>query len=291
MDRILPTPINQRRVTKKLCVFILAFCLAPILLNILCLSPVYSILYSNIRYQMTVWPEILHYVMDLFDILAFTSAYALLIFSFTLLQKKATVFISVSYVGILLLKIPLRLLTEQLLNHSIITKNDLLINLMYSGAYFLLEILQFFVVFFVVKSVAQKYLRSVNILKDKKNSKTNELSHVLPTKGLVDKYNPLLRAALYSGIIVTIFRVITQLMADIDLGAPESFQVVLIMLILYATSLIYGAATYLISIPVFNWFYKFLISEKKNKKEKADEKDSSALFTEDTEDPEAADCD
>ena len=148
---------------------------------------------------------------------------------------------------------------------------------MYQGVYFFLELLQFFIVFFIVRSVAKNYLRSVNILKDKKKSTSSKVKQILPIKGLTDKYNPLLRAALYSGIVVTGFRIIVQLIADIDLGAPSSFAVTLIMLILYATSIVYGAISYLISIPVFNLFYKFLISAKKNKKDKADENNSSAL--------------
>lgn len=283
MDRILPTKINQDKVTKKLCVFMVLFCLTPILINILCISPLYQILYNNISYRTTALPEIIHYVRDFFDILAFSSAYALLIFSFTLLKKKATVFITTSYIGILLLKIPLTLLVEQLLNHTIITKNDLLGNLMYQGFYFLLELLQFFIVFFIVRAVANNYLRSIDILKGKKKAPSSKIKHILPIKRLTDKYNPLLRAALYSGIVVTAFRIIVQLMADIDLGAPQSFRVTLIMLILYATSIVYGAITYLISIPVFNLFYKYLIAEKKNKKDKADENDSSALSNNDPE--------
>ena len=154
---------------------------------------------------------------------------------------------------------------------------------MYQGFYFLLELLQFFIVFFIVRAVANNYLRSIDILKGKKKAPSSKIKHILPIKRLTDKYNPLLRAALYSGIVVTAFRIIVQLMADIDLGAPQSFRVTLIMLILYATSIVYGAITYLISIPVFNLFYKYLIAEKKNKKDKADENDSSALSNNDPE--------
>ena len=286
MDRILPTKINQNKTTKKLCIFMVIFCLAPILLNIFCLSPIYQILFNNATYKTTVLPEIIHYVRDFFDVLAFSSAYALLIFSFILLPKKASVFVTISYLGILILKIPLTLLVEQLLNHSIITKNNLLENLMYQGVYFLLEILQFFIVFFIVRSVAKNYLRSIDFLKSKKNLKSNKIKQILPIKELTNKYNPLLRSALYSGIVVTGFRVLVQLIADIDLGAPNSFAVTLIMLILYATAIIYGALSYLISIPVYNLFYKFLISEKKNKKDKADEKHSSALPSNDSDNSE-----
>ena len=274
MERILPNPINEKKVTKTICIFMLIFCLAPIILNIICIAPIYSILYSDIQFQSTPLPEIIRYIMDFLDILAFTSSYALIIFSFILLKKKSTVLISVFYISILLFKIPLKLLMEQLLNHSITSTSQLWLNLNFSFFYFFIEILQFLIVFIVASTVSKHYLYSVDMLSSKKKRKTYKIEHILPFKKYIDRYNPLLRCALYSGIIVTIFRIITQLISDIELGAPESFKVTMIIIILYITSIIYGVITYLLSILIFNLFYKF-VSSKKGKTDKTNENNES----------------
>lgn len=277
MERILPNPINEKKVMKKACIFMLAFCFAPIIFNIVCVAPIYSVLYSDIQFRGGVLPEIVRYFMDFLDIIAFSSAYALIIFSFTLLKKKITVFITVSYISILLLKIPVKLLMEQLLNHSITSANQLWLNLTVLFFYFLIEVLQFFIVFIIAATVSKKYLRAIDILSNTKKKITYKIEHILPVKKCINRYNPLLRAALYSGIVVTIFRVLTQLISDIELGAPESFKVTIIILILYVTSILYGIITYLLSIFIFNSFYKSVSSKKAENKNKANDDDSFAL--------------
>lgn len=277
MNQILPTPINEKKVTKTLLIFMAVLCLAPILLNILLIAPIYSIMYSNVQYQNTILLDIIRYVMDLFDILAFTSAYALLIYSFTLLKKKAKILVTLSYIGILILKMPLKLLMEQILNHSINSARDLVGNLMLLIFYFVIELLQFFTVFLIASVVSRSYLRSVNLLGDrKKNKSLTKIEPVLPIKRVVNRYNPLLRSALYASLVVIAFRILTQLITDIELGAPESITMTIILIVLYVSNLIYGVITYFISILVFNFSYKFMTSEK-SKKGKATENGSTAL--------------
>ena len=283
MERILPTPINEKKVMKTICVFMTVFCLVPVILNIVCVAPIYSILYSDIRFQGGALAEIIRYVMDFLDILAFASTYALVIFSLILLKRKATVLISLSYVGVLILKIPMKLLMEQLINHSLTSHSELKINLMFAFFYFFIELLQFLTVFIIAAAVAKSYLRAVNILSGKKGKKTYELKPIFPFNKYIDRFNPLLRAAMYSSIVVVIFRVLAQLVSDVELGAPESFKITMIILITYVISIIYGVVTYLLSILTFNLFYKF--SSKKGKKEseenkkndKAEEETSTAL--------------
>lgn len=292
MDRILQAPIvEEKKAIKTLAVFMLLFCLLPILLNIACLAPIYSVLYSNVRFQGTALPEIIRYVMDLFDIIAFSSAYALLIYSFIFYKKKAKIFITLSYIGILLLKMPLKLLVEQILNHSITDSTDLIKNLILLLFYFVIELLQFSVVFNITYIVSKNYLRAINILSnDKKRNQSKKIESILPIKKFVNRDNPLLRIGLYSAITVVVFRVLTQLITDIELGAPESFQMALILIVLYLTNIIYGVITYFVSIFIYNFTYKHTKEKanltdtaskkeklnKKRKKDEADEKNSSA---------------
>lgn len=258
MDQILPTPINEKKIMKAICIFMLAFCLAPIVLNIVCIAPLYTSLYSNIQFSRGPLPEIVRYVMDFLDILAFSSAYALIIFSFTFLRKKATVLISLSYVGVLLLKIPMKLVMEHIVNRSLTSASEIKINLLFAFFYFFIEILQFLAVFIIAATVSKGYLRALDILSSKKCNKKYKIKRLFPFGKYVDRSNPLLRAALYSSIVVIIFRILAQLVSDVELGAPESFKITMIIIITYIVSIIYGVVTYLLSILTFNLFYKFV---------------------------------
>ena len=92
----------------------------------------------------------------------------------------------------------------------------------------------------------------------------------------------MLRISVYSGITVVLFRVLSRVVTDIGAGAPTMVGEVLIMIVYYLSDVIYGIAAYLIAILVFNILYdmikKWAVLSPESKKNKANEKDSSALF-------------
>lgn len=286
MNDILPTPINQSRITKVLTIILLLFCLLPIVLNITCLTPLYFSLENNTVYRGTAITLTLKYISDLFDLIAFGSVYAAVIFSLVLLKKKATAAISISYCALLLLKIPARLLMNIPLYGTIGTKEEIIADIISLTFYFILEILQFILVFVFVSICVNNYLRSVDILTQKGKS-SSLIKHILPIKKYVDWYNPLLRSAIYSSIIITVFKIIARIITDIDAGAPSSFGEVMIMIINYVTDAAYGFAAYILAILIFNLLFEKLtktnVKDEKDKsmkedKNKADKENSSALF-------------
>ena len=283
MKDILPTPISEKRIPKVIALTLLIFCLLPTVLNIACLTPIYFNLENNAVYRGTAIPLTVKYISDLFDLISFGSVYATLIFSLVLFRKKITAIIAISYCCLLLFKIPARLLMNSPLYGTIGTKKEIIVDLMSLSFYFLIEIIQFAIVFIFVYTCAKSYLRSIEII-GKNTKRAPKLEYILPIHKFINWYNPLLRAAVYSSITVTVFKFVARLITDIDAGAPTSFGEVMIMIVNYLTDAIYGIVAYIIAIFIFNLLFERLTKLSKNenddskKENKADKNDSSALF-------------
>ena len=274
MNDILPTELNRRKITKTLILGFLSLCLLPTVLNIVCLTPLYFNLANDVLYSGGAITLTLKYIMDLLDIVSFGSLYAAVTFSLVLLKKKTTVLLSTSYVLMLLLKIPVRILMNVPIYGTIGTAEEIIADLISLSFYFILELLQFLIVLIFASSVAKKYLASIALLDCKKSKDTRNIEPILPIKKVINWYNPLLRASFFSSITVLVFRILSRLVTDIDAGAPSSFGEVLIIIVNYLTDAIYGAVVYVIAILIFNLTFEILT--KPEKKKEADDNGSSA---------------
>lgn len=283
MNKILPKEINQKKAIPIFLIFIALFCLTATLINIFCLSPIYFNLENNTIYQGSPISLTIKHISDLFDILAFTSVYALIIFSMVLLNKKTTAFSIVVYLIILVAKIPLKLVMNIPLYGTIGTKNEIIADILFLSFYLIAELLQLIFVSIFASVTAKSYLRAVALSDNKKasRSKNYKIENILPIKKFINWYNPLLRSAAYMGIIVALFRIFSRIITDIEIGAPSSFGEVLVMIVSYLTDIIYGIVSYIIAIFIFNLLYDFFIRFFSQKNNKAEENNSSALFEND----------
>ena len=278
MNGILPTPINKKKVTKALVVLLLLLCVLPTVLNIACLTPIYFNLENNTLYRGSAVTLTLKYVSDFFDLLSFSSVYAIIIFSLVLLKKKSTLLICVSYVLILLLKIPAKLLMNLPLYGTIGTTEEIIADLISLSFYFILEAMQLLFVFIFSLSTAKSFLRAIDLSATKKVKSSKNTEHVLPIKKFINWYNPLLRSAVYMSIVIITFRVFSRIITDIGAGAPTSFGEVMIMIVNYLTDAVYGAVAYIIAILVFNVLYDRTTKTKPENENKTDEEAPPALF-------------
>ena len=283
MNKTLPQEIDQKKAIPIFLIFIFLFCLTATLINIFCLSPIYFNLENNTLYQGSPLSLTVKYISDLFDIIAFTSVYALIIFSMVLLNKKTTAFSIVIYLIILIAKIPLKLIVNIPLYGTIGTKNEIIADLLFLGFYLIAELLQLLFVSIFASVTAKSYLRALALSDNKKasRSKNYKIENILPIKKFINWYNPLLRSATYTGMIVALFRVFSRIITDIEIGLPSSFAEVMVMIVGYLTDIIYGVVAYIIAIFIFNLLYDFFTRFFSQKNKKAEENDSSALFEND----------
>ena len=277
MNNILPTPINETRIKKTLTIFMLLFCVLPAFLNIVCITPLMINLSNNVLYEDNS-PILLtlKYVLDLLSVISFVSVYAMISFSKVLLKKKITITVSILYCVLILLKIPANLLVAT----PFYSENKLVDYFFSLFEASMLEALQFGLILIFAIVIANSYLRSTEILeqKIKKGKASQRIEQILPIKKYINWYNPLLRTAIYSSIIITAVRIFSRTISLL-ITIPDNAMLIITD---YLSDLIFGFAAYMIFIFIFNLLYdKLTKPSKKNnskKENKADENNSSALF-------------
>lgn len=266
---------DKKRITRCLVIFFLLLCVFPTVLNITCLTPLYFNLNVNTLYSGGPLAVTLEYLMDFFDLISFTSVYSTVIFALVFAEKKICTVISLSYVALLIIKIPLRIFMNIPLLGSIGDKNDIIGDLLLLSFYFLLELAQFLTVLLASSFVAKSYRAAVDAIRAKKKEEPEE---ILPIKKMLNWYNPLLRSGIIMGIIIIAFKFLSRLVADIEAGLPSSFGEVLIIIVNYLSDAVYGLAAYFIAILIFNFLFEKIVQKGKQKENKTDENSSSALF-------------
>lgn len=268
MNELFACPIhndNKKRVSRALWIFTLLLFLLPLLLNTLAIIPLYTVLDAD---ELTPAPlvVVIKYLQDFLDLFAFSTAYALVIFSTLLLSKRNTAFIVIFYTLAYLLQAPLKILMNAVIYGSIGSATQLKIDLIYLSVYFVLSMLQLLVIYAFAATDSNKYLASLASLKGSKNEKkrasAEKFATVLPFSKFIDWYNPLQRSAIKMSIFVTSIRVFARAVNDISYGAPESFGEVMIMVVYYLSELIYGAVAYLVALFVMNALYEVLKKKK-----------------------------
>jgi len=69
-------------------------------------------------------------------------------------------------------------------------------------------------------------------------------------------------------LMILIMRLFSRILNDISYGAPKSFGEVMIMVLYYASDILYGVVAYVIALITFNAVYdKLKITEKETDKE------------------------
>lgn len=281
MNSFLPSSINEKKVGRILTVLFLLLCISPTVLNIACLTPLYFNLENNTLYSGSAITLTLKYVMDLFDLISFSSVYALIIFSLVILKKRHTVALSVGYVCLLLLKIPARLVMNIPLYGTIGTAAEIIADMLSLSFYFILELAQFAIVLIIAVFIAKSYLNAISYIsssKKQKKGKALEIEHILPIKAFFNWNNPLLRSTIFMSAVIILFKVTARIITDIGAGAPTLVGEVMIMIVNYLTDAIYGAVAYIIAILVFNLLFEKIAIKSDEKKNKTDDNSQSALF-------------
>jgi hypothetical protein len=262
MNRLLANPLDKERVKGKLFVFLSLLCLLPVLLNTLIIVPIYASLESNVLYHGSLVSVLIKYLQDFFDLCAFSSSYALLIFSALLLERKQTATVVIFYSVTFVLQIPLKILINALIYGSLGNDLEIVMDAVYLSVYFGLQMLQLLAVYVLTSIDSGKFKLYAASLDDPKVKSRIEEKKILPLSRLIDWNNPLQRSAIKMSALILAIKLITRIINDISYGAPESLGEVLIMIVYYLSDLIYGAVAYFIAIFVISRFYETV--KKKN---------------------------
>ena len=258
-----PTDLNnKKRVSRMLWLFMALFFLLPLIINYLVIIPIYATLEADVAYSGSLLTIVIKYLRDFFDLFAYSSAYALIIFSALLLDGKRSRFIALFYVITYLLFIPVRMLMNVVIYGSLGNTAQIIIDVINLGVPSVLFLLQLLVVYIFAATDSSRYLSSIEALKNSKRIKLREKAEqqegVLPFSKLFDWYNPLQRSAIKMGALITAIKVGTRIIHDVSVGAPESFGEVMIIVVYYLSYLIYGAVAYIVAIFIITLFFERL---------------------------------
>ena len=258
-----PTDLNnKKRVSKMTWLFMALFFLLPLILNNLIIIPIYATLEADVAYSGSLLTIVIKYLQDFFDLLAFSSAYALIIFSALLLDGKRSRFIALFYAITYLLVIPVKMLMNVVIYGSLGSTSQIIIDVIYLGVYFVLYLIQLLVVYIFAATDSSRYISSLEALRaskrDKARQRAENIGSVLPFSKFFDWYNPLQRSAIKMSVLITAIKVGTRIINDVSVGAPESFGEVMIMVVYYLSDFIYGAVAYIVAIFVISLFFERL---------------------------------
>ena len=258
-----PTDLNnKKRVSNMTWLFMALFFLLPLILNNLIIIPIYATLEADVVYSGSLLTIVIKYLQDFFDLLAFSSAYALIIFSALLLDGKRSRFIALFYAITYLLVIPVKMLMNVVIYGSLGSTSQIIIDVIYLGVYFVLYLLQLLAVYIFAATDSSRYISSLEALRaskrDKARQRAENIGSVLPFSKFIDWYNPLQRSAIKMSALITAIKVGTRIINDVSVGAPESYGEVMIMVVYYLSDFIYGAVAYIVAIFVISLFFERL---------------------------------
>lgn len=254
---------NERRVSRTFWLFMSLLFLLPLLLNNAVVIPVYTMLEADVSYSGTLLTVVIKYFQDFVDLFAFTSAYAMIIFSSLILRGRKTRFVVLFYTVTYFLLIPLiKILMNAVIFGSVGTPEQLFIDVIYLAVYFALYLLQLLAIYMFATTDSSKYLSSIEALKGSPDAKKRELAakseSILPFSRLINWYNPLQRSAVKMSALITGIKVGTRIVSDISFGAPESFGEVMIMVVYYLSDFLYGAVAYIVALLVMHLLFERL---------------------------------
>ena len=116
--------------------------------------------------------------------------------------------------------------------------------------------LQLLIVCVFAKIDSGKFKNYVISLDDPKAKKSEEVKKILPFSKFINWYNPLLRSALKTGILILAIKLATRIVNDIMYGAPTSVGEVILMAVYYLSDVIYGAVAYIIIVLTMSAVYE-----------------------------------
>ena len=250
------TVINREKTNKYFWIIMILFCALPVFLDTLLITPIYVSLENNVAFSESFLTMVIYYFKDILGVVAFSVAYAIIIFSILLLSKRKARLAVLLYTVIYFLQIPLKLIMNIPLYGSLGSVDDITLDVIYLTVYFLLYMLQLLIVWLFATTDTNKYLRYIAFVKEKKNKKGKSLpaepDAVLPLTKFFNRYNPLQRSAFKMSLLILAVKLLSRVINDISYGAPSSIGEVLVMAAYYLSDILFALVAYVIALLVFS---------------------------------------
>ena len=213
------------------------------------MAKIYTVTCSDILIMYTAWPEVIEILINILECGIYGISYAILIYAAYRFQGENIMRFAFIYGASVLFKYVANYVMTWLTDTGM-SADYLLENLSYVLIYTAIELLQCALVLFVVLKSMKTYHKfieqQVRIAQKFSDTSITPRTYVFPFTALFSWKNPLQKCALWSGVVISGFKVFSRLIYDINYGWPSSVVDALWMLISYLLDVFAGLAVCLL---------------------------------------------
>ena len=213
------------------------------------LARIYTVFCSNVTIMYTAWPEVLEILVNVLECSIYGISFAFIIYAaYRFLESGSFRFVAV-YAGSVLFKYIANYVVTWITDTGM-SMEYLIENLTYVLIYAAIELAQAALVIWMIYRTMNHYHEFIKgqmkIAATLPGAEISVRTYVFPFSSLISWRNPLQKCALWSGIVISAFKIISRLIYDVNFGWPSSVVDALWMLIYYLLDLVVGLAVCLL---------------------------------------------
>ena len=212
--------LSETKMRKRLFLYLVIAASVLFALISLVLSPMISIVSSNVVYSYTLLPDVLILLTDMLNLFALSVCCTIIIYSVMKFGMAASSSVLIAYIFAVFLKYSADMAISYLLFHTL----DLSVIMSYVAAF----LVDLFIVL-IITFIAYRANRRGTAMKN---------------------------ATITAGVVVSLSKVLSRVVYDIQYGAPVDFTDLLWMIVYYLSDIIVGVIFVLISMLIFKHLAK-----------------------------------
>lgn len=220
-------------------------------LSVLVFSPLYVITSNDIIYATTVIPELIYLVIEVCNIAVYAICHSAVIYSVYRLSFRRTGIVAMTYCAVTFLKYTGNLFVTLAFNKTIDVSD-----IAYVLLYFAADMLQLVIVILISCALMRSFYRRLSVIEKTGailgKEKTTKREQIFPFGKFFDRSNPLQKASLYMGILLSVIKILTRIWYDLYYGAPGSATDFIWMIVYYLSDILTGFIAYLVSLLVLS---------------------------------------
>jgi hypothetical protein len=213
------------------------------------LAPIYTYICSDIVFSVTIVPEILSFILDIVDIIAYAVCFSIIIYSVYRFDLKPSVRIIVTVCAALFLKYTANFIMTIVVDGAL-NLNDITSIVIY----FVLDVIWLTAITLISNRIIAKHKKKRDVTNKAAvsiSAKLDDSYNVFPFKKLFDLSNPLQTSALVMGAIMGGVHMLTRIIYDLFYGLPTSLSDAMWMVTYYLSDVVSGFIMYTVALFIF----------------------------------------
>lgn len=217
-------------------------------------SVVFTTLYvkaeTDVAFMIPVFVDVIPYATDLCELVGMLAAYTAILFAWhssTKIQRRGYI---IAFSALTVYKYIAKIAVTVVMNGSLPSVKNYLTDILLAIALpLILELAQFAIVILLIRATMQRvdeFIAEKKALVGKLEGYSfDEEALFFPFRTLINKQNPLQRAAFMTGVVIALSKALQLLINDIVIGPPQSLEDLLWMILYYSMCLVVGFLSYL----------------------------------------------